>query len=259
MSFEKIEAEKLSDAVIRQIETLILQGILRPAERLPSERDMAARMGVSRPSLREALHQLQAEGLLISRPGSGIYVAELMGPGFSPALIRLIARHPRASADYLGFRRDLEGLAAERAAGLASEDDLKRIDHLYKRMHHQHGKTSPEAEADLDAGFHMAIVEASHNVVALHMMRAMQDLLQAGVYASRDRMFADRTTRKQVLEQHGAINAALQARDGGEARRQIETHLDFVARQLARQQLADEQASIARLRLHHTRQEDGLA
>lgn len=251
MTFQKIEAEKLSDAVIRQIEGLILQGVLRPSERLPSERDMAETMGVSRPSLREALARLQADGLLVARPGSGIYVAEVLGSAFSPALVRLIARHPHATADYLAFRKDLEGLAAERAARIAGDADLRVIDASFQRMKAAHDDDDPEAEAALDAAFHMAIVEAGHNVIALHMMRSMQELLQLGVFKNRIRIFTRSEIRDQLLAQHGAINTALQERDGPAARQAIETHLDFVADQLIRQQLADEQAELARLRLRH--------
>jgi GntR family transcriptional repressor for pyruvate dehydrogenase complex len=67
MPFQSIEAEKLSKSVVRQIEQLILRGILRPGERLPAERDLAEKLAVSRPSLREALGELQSAGLLIAR------------------------------------------------------------------------------------------------------------------------------------------------------------------------------------------------
>lgn len=250
MPFQKIEAEKLSHAVTRQIEELILQGVLRPGERLPSERELAESMGVSRPSLREALAQMQEDGLLSARAGSGIYVAEVLGSSFSPALVRLMVRHPRATQDYLDFRKDLEGLAAERAANHAGPADLEVIDTTYRQMRAAHDQHDSEAEAALDVAFHMAIVEAGHNVVALHMMRSMQELLRAGMLSNRDKLFDRKDSRNELLEQHGAINAALQARDGGEARRQVHRHLDFVAQQLELGQRAAEQEDLARRRLN---------
>ena len=66
MPFTTVQSEKLSGAVVRQVEELILRGILRPGERLPSERELAERLGVSRPSLRDAIGTLQDSGLLIS-------------------------------------------------------------------------------------------------------------------------------------------------------------------------------------------------
>jgi DNA-binding FadR family transcriptional regulator len=67
MPFRPVEPEKLSTAVIRQIEDLILRGILRPGERLPSERELSERLSVSRPSLRDAIASLQDDGLLTSK------------------------------------------------------------------------------------------------------------------------------------------------------------------------------------------------
>ena len=126
MPFLKVTPEKLSQSVIRQIEQLILRGILHPGERLPSERDMADKLGVSRPSLRDAIAELSERGLLSSRAGSGVFVAEVLGSAFSPALIQLFATHDEAVSDYISFRRDMEGLAAERAARLGSETEIGR-------------------------------------------------------------------------------------------------------------------------------------
>ncbi len=182
MPFQKVQPEKLSTAVVRQIEKLILRGILRPGERLPSERELAERLGVSRPSLRDALAELQDRGLLSSRAGSGVFVADVLGSAFSPALIQLFASDDEAVFDYLSFRRDLEGMAAER-----------RI------------------------------------------------------------MFGQHTTYEALLEQHRAINAALQARDAHAARTAVETHMDYVKQALDEQIRADRNARIAAQRLEHER------
>lgn len=251
MPFQKIESEKLSSAVVRQIELLILRGILRPGERLPSERELSDRLGVSRPSLREAIAELQERGLLATRASAGIYVAEMLGTSFSEALVKLFATHDEAVFDYLDFRRDLEGLAAERAARLGSETDLKIVDTIFAKMEAAHTKRNPADEAGLDAEFHLAIVEASHNVVMLHMMRSMFQLLREGVFYNRSVMFKQRTTRDSLLDQHRQINNALQARDPEVARAAIERHLQFVEISLKDQIKADRNEVIARQRLDH--------
>ncbi|TMM52958.1 FadR/GntR family transcriptional regulator [Sulfitobacter sabulilitoris] len=251
MPFRPVQPEKLSSAVIRQIEQLILRGILRPGERLPPERDLADRLGVSRPSLRDAIGSLQDDGLLAAKPGAGVYVADVLGSAFAPALIRLFARHDEAVFDYLSFRRDMEALAAERAARLASDTDLKVVQTVFDKMQRAHDKRSPEDEARLDAQFHMAIIEASHNVVMLHMMRSMYDLLREGVFYNRQVMFKQRTARATLLDQHGAINDALQARDADAARTAVTAHLDFVEKCLHDQIKAERNEDIARQRLDH--------
>lgn len=251
MPFQKVQPEKLSEAVTKQIELLILQGILRPGERLPSERELSERLGVSRPSLREAISDLQDRGLLTSRAGSGIYVAEVLGSAFSDALVKLFASHDEAVFDYISFRRDMEGLAAERAARLGSDTDLRVIQTIFDKMEAAHKKRNPEDEAHLDADFHLSIIEASHNVIMLHMMRSMYQLLREGVFYNRQVMFKQRTTRDTLLDQHRAINSALQARDPKGARAAVEAHLDYVRSKLFDQKRSERNEKIALQRFQH--------
>ncbi len=251
MPFKKVQPEKLSSSVVRQIELLILRGILRPGVRLPSERELSERLGVSRPSLRDAVAELQDKGLLTTRASSGIFVADVLGSAFSPALIQLFATYDEAVFDYLSFRRDMEALAAERAARLGSDSDLKVIGTIFDRMEAAHDKGDPEEESNLDAQFHSAIIEASHNVVMLHMMRSMFELLREGVFYNRQVIFKQRTTRSTLLDQHRAINSALQNRDPKAARQAVAAHLDFVEKSLIDQLKADKNEAIAQQRLDH--------
>ncbi|MDU8912604.1 FadR/GntR family transcriptional regulator [Aestuariicoccus sp. MJ-SS9] len=248
MPFRPVQSEKLSSAVVRQIEQLILRGVLRPGERLPSERELSDRLGVSRPSLREAVAELHERGLLTSRAGAGIFVADVLGSAFSDALVKLFSDHDEAVFDYLSFRRDMEGLAAERAASLGTETDLKVIQSLFDKMEAAHAKRNPADEARLDADFHLAIIEASHNVIMLHMMRSMYQLLREGVFYNRQIMFKQRTTRSTLLDQHRAINDALQARDPKAARAAVEAHLSFVEDALRKDRINEKNEDIARQR-----------
>ena len=254
MPFQRIQPEKLSQSVVRQIELLLLRGILRPGERLPSERELAEKLGVSRPSLRDAVSELQSRGLLTTRAGAGIYVAELLDSAFSESLVNLFAQHDEALFDYISFRRDLEGMAAERAARHGSEMDLKIVDTIYRKMEAAHLKRDPSEEARLDAEFHLSIVEASHNIIMLHMMRAMFNLLHQGVFYNRQMIFRQRATRGDLLNQHGAINAALQSRDPAAAREAAEAHLDFVEQMMADMKRSAHNEAIARLRFDHAQQ-----
>ena len=251
MPFQKVQTEKLSTSVIKQIELLILRGILRPGERLPSERELSDRLGVSRPSLREAISELQERGLLSSKAGAGIFVADVLGNAFSESLINLFSSHDEAVFDYISFRRDMEGLAAERAARFASDTDLKVIQTVFDKMEAAHSKRNPADEAQLDADFHLAIIEASHNVIMLHMMRSMYQLLREGVFYNRSIMFKQRTTRGDLLEQHRAINTTLQAREADAARAAVTAHLDYVERALSDYKKAEHNEAIARQRFEH--------
>lgn len=249
MPFRKVDNDKLSHSVVRQIEGLILQGVLRPGERLPSERELAERMNVSRPSLREAVGELETAGLLVTRPGSGIYVADVLGSAFSPALVRLFSSHDEAVSDYVSFRRDMEGLAASRAARFGSPTDLNVIESVFRKMEAAHAKRDPTDESRLDAEFHMSIIEAGHNVVMLHMMRSMFDMLREGVFYNRQLLFRQQQTREMLLDQHRRILDAVLARDGDAARAAVESHMDFVQSNLADLRRADRREDVARQRL----------
>jgi len=248
MPFERVPQEKLSTGVIRQIEELILRGILRPGERLPSERDLSERLGVSRPSLREALSDLQDRQLLVSKAGAGVYIADDLAGTFPDSLVSLFASHDIAVFDYIDFRTDMEGLAAERAARNGSDTDLRIVDSIYRKMEAAHQKRNPADEAQLDADFHLAIIEAGHNIILLHMMRSMFQLLREGVFYNRSIMFKRRLTRDQILDQHRAINDALQARDPEAARAAVTRHMKFVRQALSDQQKADENEVFAKKR-----------
>jgi GntR family transcriptional repressor for pyruvate dehydrogenase complex len=251
MPFRSVQPEKISTSVTHQIELLILRGILRPGERLPSERELSERLGISRPSLREAVAELQDKGLLTSKAGAGIYVADVLGGAFAPGLIRLFAAHDEVVFDYIAFRRDMEGLAAERAARLASDTDLRVIQAIFDKMVAAHTKRDPADEALLDADFHLSLIEASHNVIMLHMMRSMYELLREGVFYNRQIMFRNRSTRDLLLDQHRAINEAVQARDPAGARAAVEAHLNFVEQALMDQKRAERHEDIARQRYEH--------
>ena len=255
MPFQKIATEKLSSMVIRQIEQLILRGILRPGERLPAERELAERLAVSRPSLREAIAELQEKGLLTSKAGSGIFVANVLGNAFSPSLIALFRAHEETTFDYLSFRRDMEGLAANRAAKHASETDLMVIQSIFDNMVMAHDKRSTRDEAQLDAKFHMSIIEASNNVVMLHMMRSMFDLLTEGVFYNRKQMFKQKVSRTQLLEQHRAINSALQKRELIEAQNTVEIHLEYVETMLNEAVISLKNKAISKQRYDHTQRD----
>jgi GntR family transcriptional repressor for pyruvate dehydrogenase complex len=145
----------------------------------------------------------------------------------------------------------MEGLAAERAAHLGSDTDLAVIGSIFQKMEIAHQKRNPTDEAQLDADFHLAIIEASHNIIMLHMMRSMYDLLQEGVFYNRSVMFKQRMTRDHLLNQHKAINDALQARDPSKARAAVAAHMDYVEGALSDQQKADRNEVYAKKRFEH--------
>ena len=130
--FEPIGHESLADAVVAQVEDLISSGILKQGRKLPSERDLAEMLRVSRPKLREALQVLEERGLVSTRHGEGTFVSPLTGQAMLPALLALYGRHEPAFFDYLEYRREQEGFAARLAARRATKADKERLVHQVK-------------------------------------------------------------------------------------------------------------------------------
>ena len=236
MPFQKVAAEKISGAVIRQIEELILQGVLRPGDRLPAERELAERMQVSRPSLREAIGVLEAKGLLESRRGGGTFVRDVMGQSLTDPLLQLIARRPEATSDVLELRHALEETAAQYAATRATPAELEVIGEALQALQavYDRAPLDPGREAAADSAFIMAIAEASHNVALVHVMRSLQRVLEADIASRLQQIHCHPGDHDIIKAQHARIYREIAARDAGRARAAMRDHLEFVHRSVNR-------------------------
>lgn len=246
--FAEISHGRTADEVVRQIELLLLDGVLRDGDRLPGERDLALRFDVSRPILREALKELENRGLLVSQHGGGTFVADIVGQVFSTPLTALIARHEKATRDYLEYRRHLEGLTAEMAARRATETDKALLARIVEGMRSAIERGSAEDELAADVEFHNAVGEAAHNIILLHTLRACYRLLSEGILSSRQAVFALGDARAQLLSQHVAIYQAIVAGDPAAAKAAAEAHVDFVARAVEEVTRASEWTRVSQLR-----------
>lgn len=229
---EPVRNPKLADTIADHIEQMILEGTLRPGERLASERELSERLEVSRPSLREALDKLEARKLLHTGRG-GTRVADFLAPLTEP-LAALLQSNDQVVVDYFEYRNLVEGAAARLAAERASDLDRSEIRACLDRMIAAHGLDDPTAEAEADADLHMLIYEASHNLVVLHVMRAFSELLRGDVFYNRHRLYVTPGVRDLLLAQHVAVAEAVLAGDADRAETTAGEHIRFTAETLAR-------------------------
>lgn len=223
---EAIKTQRVSDAIAMRIERLILEGALRPGEKLASERELAQRLDVSRPSLRDAIDKLVERGLLIANR-NGTQVAEFLRPMMAP-LANLYRDHENAAADYLEFRRWVEAQAARAAAERATDVDRAAIRACLADMRKAHKAKDQGCEAQADVNLHILIYEASHNFVVLHVMRALSELLRNNVFYNREQLYKRRGVREQLLAQHAAIGEAVIEGDPDRAEAAAADHIRFV-------------------------------
>lgn len=221
-----VQTPSVAEAIAGHIERLILQGALRPGEKLAAERELAELLGVSRPSLRDALSLLVARGLLTTSR-SGTRVAQFLTPITKP-LASLLSGSQQAVLDYFEFRQSVDELAARYAALRANEVDCEAIRNCIATMKAAHTLEDCAQEAQADVDLHLLVYDASHNLVLAHVMRALAELLRSNIFYSRKTLYARPDVRANLLAQHIEIADAILARKPAVAARAASQHLAFV-------------------------------
>ena len=236
---------RLADEVADRIRALIDQQNLEAGMKLPAERQLAAQLGVSRNSLREALAQLTSEGVLQSRRGGGTFVRWQHEAWSEQNIVQplktLLADDPDYSFDILEARHAIEASTAWHAAQRATAADKEKIRLCFEATL----SDDPDLASQADVRFHLAIAEASHNVVLLQTMRGFFDLLQSSVKQSRQRMYLVPPVFAGLTGQHRTILEAILAGDAGGARKAMMSHLRFVHATI--KQFDEDQARQARI------------
>lgn len=238
--------------VVERIERLILDGILKAGDGVPSERALCAKLGVSRPAIREGLGMLRSRGIIETRHGKGSYVARLSAPGDSSALMHLFNSQPKTLYDLLEVRAILEGEAARLAASRATTADLILIRRRYEEMVDKQasaGEVPLEEHARLDHGFHLAINDASHNPILVHTLQSLSDLMVSSVLASVSNLY-HRPAYKRILDrQHQRLFDAVTKGDPDLARRIALEHVKGIGEMFQEIELEDERLVRSTMRL----------
>ncbi|WP_016956577.1 FadR/GntR family transcriptional regulator [Catenovulum agarivorans] len=218
-AFKVITTERLYIKVAGQLKELIEQGVFKPGERFPAERSLAEKLGVSRPTIREAMIALELAGLIEIRTGSGIYVASAQ-----------VKKDLQPSDDEIGpfenlemryiFESEVCALAAQRI----TNDQLDRLEAALHKMEIE--KHSAIACEEADSEFHLIIAEACQNTA---IYRTVKWLWEARNKAYRSTEFFQRIRKEGVhpsIEEHRKIYQALSNRDSERARLAMKNHID---------------------------------
>lgn len=219
----------ISQVIARQLEQLILDGSLAPEQKMSSERQLAARLGVSRSVIREALHELQGRGVIETRHGQGSYVARIVPePGSDSPMMQLFFGHARTLYDLYEVREQLDGQAAYLAAQRATEIDQHLITKAFNAME----AADPLTNAELDHAFHRAIVTASHNPVLVHVLDSLKNLMLHSVQASVANLSHRKAFKQQIDKFHRRIYQAVMNRQAVAARKAAMGHVAHVRESL---------------------------
>jgi GntR family transcriptional repressor for pyruvate dehydrogenase complex len=251
--FQPVKQGRRADAVADQLRKLIVEGTLRPGVRLPTERDLADRFQTSRPTIRNAVTLLEQEGL-VTMQRDGMHIADLAAETIAQPLSSLLMSDCRGIDDYMEFRHILEGSAAYLAALRANEVDRESLRRCYERMVKLHETGDAEQEATADADFHLAIYEMSHNVVVLHVLRALSDIQRNDVLQNRNRLYLRQGYRQITLKQHKAIYDAIISGAPEEARQNAQAHISFAKEAIAEIRKAEDRLDVSLRRVDAGRQ-----
>ncbi|GKT10629.1 FadR/GntR family transcriptional regulator [Desulforhabdus sp. TSK] len=228
ITLKLIKPKRISDQVFEQLKELIFKGQLKPGDQLMTERELAQSMGVSRPTVREALNKLVAMGLLEHRQGQGTFVNSPADDADKNPLAAVINGHDVSLQDLLEVRLGLECNAVALAARRATEEDLQELIKSLAQMIEEikSGKEGLGSNADLS--FHMAIAYATRNLVQIHIMRSFYDLLFFGIKENLQHLYSDPSNLDRVIEQHESIVEAIRKRDPEAATAAMRKHITFV-------------------------------
>ena len=214
--------KKFSDQIYERIMASIVAGELPAGEKLPSESQLADMFGVSRPVIREALARLRADGVVMSRHGSGTFVQR------KPAVDFLQLAPLGEMADVLRayeYRVALEGEAAFLAAERRTETDLRHLAVALKDM--QQALEDGKIGAEADLRFHRAIAVATKNQLFEFSMQSLGEYIGEGVALTRKlSLKVGRARLELVQHEHELIYKAVRARDCDSARGAMRTHID---------------------------------
>jgi GntR family transcriptional regulator, transcriptional repressor for pyruvate dehydrogenase complex len=219
--FETVRRDKVYEGVAKQIERLILKK-LRPGDKLPSERELAETLEVSRSSIRDAIRSLELMGLVEPRQGAGTIVREISSESLMNPLANALKRKEELIGELLDFRKMLEPQLAARAATRASPDEIFEMEAILERQEQK--LRAGESAISEDSEFHYAIALASGNSVVLKVLDTLMDLLRD----SRERSLQVEGRPQKSLTGHRRIFGAIKRRDAEAAKAAMRRHIENV-------------------------------
>lgn len=225
------ERRQVADIVAERIERLIVDGVLKVGQALPSERRLCEKLGISRSAMREGLRVLRGRGIIETSQGRGSFVAKLSGGQDSSPLMHLFNSQPRTLYDLLEVRALLEGESARLAALRGTDADFVLLRRRYEEMLAAHADgedADPREHARLDHAFHIAICEASHNPVLVHTLQSLTDLMLSTVFASVNNLYHRPTQKRQIDRQHSRLFHAVTERLPDQAQRAARDHIQSI-------------------------------
>ena len=222
--YSLIPRANLTEEIVKRIISLITDLAMKPGDRLPTERELVARFGVGRSSIREAIKILKAIGIVRIVAGAGMFVGNGNLSLLAKPLSLGFLRGGRSTSELIEARRLLEvelaGLAAERAS---PEEVMSIKDRLAEMRAH---RADVERYTESDIHFHLAVARGAHNEVLFDLLETLQHIIRKLMFKSIEEVEG----RPSSIDEHVPICEAIAAHDSAGARAAMNDHLEKVGR-----------------------------
>jgi GntR family transcriptional regulator, transcriptional repressor for pyruvate dehydrogenase complex len=224
-----VRTNRRYEQVAEQIQQLIARGVLQPGDRLPGERDLAAKFGVGRGSIRDAIRTLEIMGVVEPRHGHGTVVRELSADSLVVPLATALSHKRGLVSELLDVRRMIEPSLAARAAKNATPEEVAHMEDILDRQREKMRRGEPTIEEDSE--FHYAIAVAARNTVVLRVLDVLMDLLRE----SRTRSLQVPGRLERSIAGHRRVLRAIKRRDAEAAQSAVRQHLQEIEEIVMRQ------------------------
>ena len=222
VAFTAVRKTRVFQGVAKQIQRLIVDGVLKPGDKLPPERELAERLAVSRGSVRDAIRTLELVGLVEPRQGEGTVVADLSSEALAMPIASVLLRKRELIGELLDIRKMIEPALAARAAVRASAEEIAHLEDVLRRQ--QKKVLSGEPAVEEDTEFHYAIAVAARNSVVRKVLDVLMDLLRE----TRSRSLQLQGRQQRSLAGHRRVLDAIKRRDPDAAERAVRQHLNEI-------------------------------
>ena len=229
-SLQPVSSPKITDRIVEQIRAAILSGEVKPSDQLPPERELGKRFKASRIAVREALKSLEAAGLVVIKPGSGVFVAEAGSKTMSDSLYSILRIQNISSHEVTEARLIFEPHVARLAAERISAEDLARLMANMEKTAAVLKSGSPAVAENIE--FHTLIAEATHNTVIALTMKTMLDVAREMTSVRPEHAAQRVKVSRYSLTYHKAIFKALEQGDPQQVYELMYEHVVRIQRDL---------------------------
>ncbi|MCE5243117.1 MAG: FadR family transcriptional regulator [Desulfobacteraceae bacterium] len=223
---KRVKPTRVSDLVFEQLRDLIFKGRLKPGDQLMTERELTESLGVSRPTVREAINRLVALGLLEHRQGQGTFVNPTAFSSDRNPFSAIVKDQEVSLIDLLEVRLGLECNAVMMAANRATDEDILDLERSIEEITAEIERGGLGQEPDV--AFHMGIAYATKNPAHIRIMKNFYELLFFGISTNLQHLYSEPANLKKVTEQHRKILDCIRTHDPQAAYEAMREHITFV-------------------------------